>query len=144
VRRLTTIDHALHFNMPNCRLRRSGSLAKSLLSALSISIGSVLWPPIRFLYDLETEEARSLQRYAVATTEFARQGSIAIWTKADLGAPFRARATHVVQLGPVAITHIYNQIVNDPGEVGDGLNRLASKTRLCEPARRSQCDRTGG
>ena len=45
-----------------------------------------------------------------------------------LGTPFRAWATHVVQLGPVAIAHIHNQVVNDAGEVGDRLSRLASKT----------------
>jgi hypothetical protein len=60
-----------------------------------------------------------------------------------LSAPFRARATHVVQLGPIAIAYVHNQVVNDAGKVGDCLSRLASKTRLCGPARRSRCDRTG-
>src|SRR5258705_6992052 len=67
-----------------------------------------------------------------------------ILAKADASrAPFRAGSTHVVQLGPVAIAYVHNQVVNDAGEVGDGLSRLASKTRHCGPARRSRCDRTG-
>ena len=45
-----------------------------------------------------------------------------------LGAPFRPGTTHVVQLGPVAIAYVHNQVVNDAGEVGDRLSRLASKT----------------
>ena len=43
---------------------------------------------------------------------------------AVLGAPFRAGATHVVQLGPVAVAYVHNQIVNDAGEVGDRLSRV--------------------
>ena len=45
-----------------------------------------------------------------------------------LGAPFRAGATHVVQFGPVAIAYVKNQVVNDAGEVGDGLSGLVGKT----------------
>jgi hypothetical protein len=57
--------------------------------------------------------------------------------------PFRARATLLVQLGPVAIAYVHNHVVNDGGEVGDRLIRLASKTRHCGPARRSRCDNMG-
>jgi hypothetical protein len=85
----------------------------------------------------------ALQRYAARQPSSRGRDQSQFGPRLMLGAPFRARATHVVQLGPVAITHVYNQVVNDAGEVGDGLNRLASKTRLCEPARRSPCDRTG-
>ena len=60
-----------------------------------------------------------------------------------LGAAFRAGAAHVVQLGPVAIAYVHNQVVNDAGEVGDDLSRPASKTRQCGPARRSRRGRTG-
>lgn len=64
------------------------------------------------------------------------------WPRLMLGAPFRAGATHVVQLGPVAIAYVHNQVVCDAGELGDCLSRLASKARHCGPARRSGCDRT--
>src|SRR5882757_4927562 len=40
------------------------------------------------------------------------------WPGLMLGAPSRARATHVVQLGPVAVAHVHDQVVNDAGEVG--------------------------
>jgi hypothetical protein len=40
------------------------------------------------------------------------------WPGLMLGAPFRAGATHVVQLGPVAVAHVHDQVVNDAGEVG--------------------------
>ena len=39
-----------------------------------------------------------------------------------LGAAFRAWAAHVVQLGPVTVAYVHNQVVNDAGEVGDGLS----------------------
>jgi hypothetical protein len=35
-----------------------------------------------------------------------------------LGAPFRAGTTHVVQLRPLAVAHVLDQVVNDAGEVG--------------------------
>src|SRR5262249_9416243 len=44
-----------------------------------------------------------------------------------LCAPFGAGAAHVVQLGPVAIAYVQNQVVNDAGEVGDRLGGLVSK-----------------
>jgi hypothetical protein len=60
-----------------------------------------------------------------------------------LGAPFRARATHVVQLGTVGIAYVHHQVVNDARKVGDCPSRFASKARHCGPARRSRCDRRG-
>src|SRR6478736_5809850 len=60
-----------------------------------------------------------------------------------LGAPFRAGAAHVVQFGPVAIADVHNQVVDDAGEVGDGLSRLAGKIGNCGPVREIWCDRTG-
>jgi hypothetical protein len=44
-----------------------------------------------------------------------------------LGAPFRSGATHVMQLGPVAVAHVHDQVVNDTDKVGGGPFRLASK-----------------
>ena len=35
-----------------------------------------------------------------------------------LGAPFRTGAAHVMQLGPITIAHVHNQVANDGGEVG--------------------------
>jgi hypothetical protein len=45
-----------------------------------------------------------------------------------LGVPFRAGATHVVQLGPVAVAYVHNQVVKETGEIEDFLNRLPNKT----------------
>jgi len=70
-------------------------------------------------------------------------GRIESWPRLMLSAPFRTGATHVVQFGPVAIAHVHNQVVNDAGEFGDCLGRLAGKTRHRGPARRSRRDRTG-
>ena len=45
-----------------------------------------------------------------------------------LGAPFRAGATHVVQLGPVAAEQVLHQAVNDVGEAGGRTRCIASRT----------------
>ncbi|RXH02793.1 hypothetical protein EAV90_15255 [Bradyrhizobium vignae] len=50
-----------------------------------------------------------------------------------LGAPLRAGAAHVVQLGPVAVANVHDQVTHDAGEVGNGLGRLAGKAGNCGP-----------
>src|SRR3974390_1262079 len=47
------------------------------------------------------------------------------------GAPSRAGAAHVVQLGPVAVVHVHHQVVNDAGEIGGRLANSARKTCQC-------------
>src|SRR5262245_27433289 len=44
-----------------------------------------------------------------------------------LRVPFRAGAAHVVQLGPVAVADVESQVLNDAGEIGDCLGRVAGE-----------------
>jgi len=46
---------------------------------------------------------------------------------AMLGAPFRARAAHVVQAWPVAVAHVHYQVGDDLGEGGGCISRVASE-----------------
>jgi len=41
-----------------------------------------------------------------------------ILARADAWRAISGRGTHVVQLGPVAVAHVHEEVVNDAGEVG--------------------------
>src|ERR1700722_5182877 len=48
------------------------------------------------------------------------------------GAPFRTWATHVVQLWPIAVAHVLEQVANYGGEGCGRLRRFPGKTRECD------------